>query len=99
MNIRMDEDPLGRNAQGIKIYHEVFLLMKFLQIKHQVNNTNFNSYDLYYTVIKTRDEKEIVDNQYENGFITPNQCIGIKNVNVILRWKRMRSVLNDFEYS
>ena len=26
----MDEDPFAKNAQGIsKIYHEVFLLMKF----------------------------------------------------------------------
>ena len=29
MNIRMDEDPFAKNAQGIgKIDHEVFLLMK-----------------------------------------------------------------------
>ena len=38
-----------------------------------------NYYDFYYTVIKKRDEKQIVDNQYEFGytnfsdFITPNQ--------------------------
>ena len=30
MNIRMDEDPFAKIAQGInKIYHEVLLLMKF----------------------------------------------------------------------
>ena len=35
------EDPFSRNAQGIsKVYHEVFLLMKFLQTKPQVKNMN-----------------------------------------------------------
>ena len=63
----MDEDPFARNAQGIKkLYHEVLLLMKFLQTKPQVKNMNNIYYDSYYTVIKNRDEKEIVDNQYEN---------------------------------
>ena len=52
MNIRFDEDPFARNAQGIsKIYHEVLKLMKFLQTKPQVKNMNINYYDLYYTVI------------------------------------------------
>ena len=37
MNIRMDKDLFARRAKGIiKIYHEVFLLMKFLQTKPQV---------------------------------------------------------------
>ena len=27
---------------------------------------NINYYDLYYTVIKTRDENRDIDNQYEN---------------------------------
>ena len=64
MNIKFDEDPFSKNAPGInKIYHEVLMLMKFLQTKPQVKNMNFNYYDLYYTVIKDRDEKEIVDNQ------------------------------------
>ena len=40
--------------------------MKFLQTKPQIKNMNIKYYDLYYTVIKTRDEIEIVDNQYEN---------------------------------
>ena len=45
---------------------------------------NINYYDLSYTVIKNRDEKEIVDNQYENDYInfnvitTPNHYIGMK---------------------
>ena len=32
-----DQDPFSRNAEGIsKIYHEVLLLMKFLQINHKL---------------------------------------------------------------
>ena len=46
---------------------------------------NSNYYDLYYTVIKNRDDKEIVDNQYENDFISlndviiPKHYVGIKD--------------------
>ena len=86
LNIRFDEDPFAKNVQGIsKIYHEVLLLMKFLQTKPQVKIKNNNYYDLYYTVIKNRDENEIVDNQYENEFIClndviiPNHYVGIKH--------------------
>ena len=65
----MDEDPFARNAQSIsKINHEVLLLMTFLQTKPQVNSTNTNYYDLFYTVIKIRDEKGMVDNQYDNDY-------------------------------
>ena len=47
MNIRFDEDPFAKNAQGIsKDYHEVLILMKFLQTKPQVKNTNINYYDI-----------------------------------------------------
>ena len=43
MNIRFDEDRFAKNAQGFnKIYHELLLLMKFLQTKPQVRNMNFN---------------------------------------------------------
>ena len=68
--------------------------MKFLQTKPQVKNMNINYYDLYYTVIKTRDENKDIDNQYENdekdyislnGFITPNHYIGIKPHETILK--------------
>ena len=62
-----NQDAFSRNAQGIsKIHHEVLLLMKFLQTKPKVKNMNTNYYDLYYTVIKTRDENKDIDNQYEN---------------------------------
>ena len=76
-----NQDPFSRNARGInKIYHDVLLLMKFLQTKPQIKNMNIKYYDLYYTVIKTRDENRDIDNQYENDendyidvndFITP----------------------------
>ena len=81
-NFQTQEDPFSKNAQSIsKIYHEVLLLMKFLQTKPQVKNMNIKSYDLYYTVIKTRDNNKDIDIQYEcnendyinfNDFITPN---------------------------
>ena len=71
MNTRFDKDPFAKKAQGIsKIYHEVLLLMNFLQTKPQVKNMNINYYDLYYTVIKNGNEKEIVDNQYENDYLS-----------------------------
>ena len=58
-----DQDPFSKNAQGInKIYHDVLLLMKFLQTKTQVKNMNINYYDLYNTVIKSRDENKVIDN-------------------------------------
>ena len=99
MNIRFDKDAFAKNAQGIsKIYHELLLLMKFLQTKPQVKNMNINYYDLYYTVNKNRkkrdieeEQKEIVDNQLENDFISlndviiPNHYIGRKNDNEILK--------------
>ena len=80
-----DQDPFSKNAQGVsKIYHEVLLTMKFLQTKSQVKNMNINYHDLYYTVIKTRDENKNIDYQYENDendyidindFITPNEIL------------------------
>ena len=45
-NFQTQQDPFSKNAQGIsKFYHEVLLLMKFLQTKPQVKNLNIN-YDL-----------------------------------------------------
>ena len=94
-NYQSQQDPFSRNAQGIsKIYHEVLLLMKFLQTKPEVKNMNIKYYDLYYTVIKTRDENKNKDNQYENDendyidindYITPNHYIGIKPRETILK--------------
>ena len=85
------QDPFAKNAQGIsKTYHEILLLMKFLQTKPEVRNMNIIYYDLYYTVIKTRDENKDIDNQYEDDnnsddIITPNHYIGITRRETILR--------------
>ena len=93
-NFQTQEDPFSRNAHGIsKIYHEVLLLMNFLQTEPQVKNMNINYYDLYYTVIKVRDENKDIDNQYENdendyinfNDIIPNHHIGIKPPETILK--------------
>ena len=47
-NFQTQEDPFAKTAQGIsKIYQEIILLMKFLQIKPTVKNMNINYYDLY----------------------------------------------------
>ena len=90
-NFQTQEDPFSRNAQGIsKIYHELLLLMKFLQTKIQVKNLNFSFCDLFYTVMKNRKEKdneeeqkEIVNNENDdiniNDSVTPNQLVGIKS--------------------
>ena len=68
MNIKMDEDPFARNAQGMsKIHHEVLLLLTFLQTMPQVKNMNIKFYDLYYFVIKNRDDKEMVNKRNENN--------------------------------
>ena len=46
-NFRFEEDPFSKNAQGIsESYHEVILLLKFLQTKPQVKDVNFNYHDL-----------------------------------------------------
>ena len=79
----MDEDPFAKNAQGIsKNYHEVILLIKFLQTKPHIKNMNIKYYDFYYTVIKNRDEKEVVDNQYENDYINFNYVIPNNNISI-----------------
>ena len=88
-NFQSQEDTFAKNAQGIsKVYHEVLLLKKFLQTKPQVKNMVINYNDLYYTVIKTRDENKDIDNQYENDendyislndVIIPNHSVRIKS--------------------
>ena len=99
-NFQTQEDPSSKNAQGVsKIYDEVLLLMNFLQTKNQVNSRNIFYYDLYYTVIKVRDENKDTDNHYENdendyiNFIDigPNQYIGMDPRETILKWRDLRS--------
>ena len=87
--------PFSRNTQGIsKNYLEVFLLMKYLQTKPKIKNMNIKYYDLYYTVIKVRDENKDIENQYENDdndyinfndILSPNHYVGIKPRETILR--------------
>ena len=89
-NFQTQEDPFSGNAQGIsKIYLELLILMKFLQTKSQIKNLNINFYDLYYTVIKSRDDNEIQNNKENdyinfNDIITPNHYVGIKPHETIL---------------
>ena len=75
-SFQTQQDPFSKNAQGIsEFYHKVLLLMKFLQTKPQIKNMNTKYYDLYYTVIRIRDENEDIDNIDYNNFndiITPN---------------------------
>ena len=91
-NVQTQEDLFSKSSKGIsEIYHEVLLLQKFLQTKPQVKNMNINYYDLYYTVIKNRYEKDNVDENNENDyinfndFITPNNFIGIESHETILK--------------
>ena len=102
MNIRrqngkfqFEEHLFGKSIEGIgKTFHEVLLLMKVSKTKHQDNKMDFNSYDLYYTVNKKRDENQTVNNKYENhesdyfnfnDFVIPNDYTGRKNDKVRLK--------------
>ena len=72
----MDEDLFAKNAQSIsKTYRELLLLMKFPQTKPQVKSKNIKFHDLYYIVIRNRDEREIVDNQYGKDYINFDDII------------------------
>ena len=47
-NYQFAEDPFSKKGECIsKIYHEVFLSLKFSQTKPQVKSMNINYYDLY----------------------------------------------------
>ena len=60
MNIKMDEDLFDGIAQGIsKIYHEVFLLMKFLQTKSEVKYMNFFVLSYFIPLLKKEMKKEL----------------------------------------
>ena len=78
-NFKAEQDPFARKVQVVsKIYHELFLLMKLLQTKPQIKNKNINCYDLYYTVIRIREENEDIDIQnddYDNDYIDINDVI------------------------
>ena len=58
---------IGRYETTEDMIKEVMLLLKLLQTKLQVKIKDIIFYDLYHTVIKNRDDKEIVnDDEYEN---------------------------------
>ena len=99
---QFEEDPFNKIVQGLgNVYHEILLLIKFLQTKPQIKSMNINYFDLYYTVIKNRDDKEFVNDENDyisfNAFITPNQHIGRKNDSEILKWRKLRSAINQFK--
>ena len=93
-----EKNPLPKSAELIsKNIHEVLLLLKLSQTKPQIKSMNIVYYDLYYTVFKNRDDKEIVNDKSENNeldynkyndFIAPNHYIGRKNDDVTLRQEK-----------
>ena len=69
------------------------MLKEILQTKPDIKNMNINYIDLYFTVIKIRDENKIIDNEYEddyhdyidiNQFYRIPQSMGRRNDNEIL---------------
>ena len=81
-NFQTQEDPFAKKAHGIsKVYQEVLLLMKFLQTKPEVENMNNKYYDLYYTFIKNRNDKDIIEDENDSinfvDIIIPNHFVGI----------------------
>ena len=58
------EDPSVKNAQSVgKIFHEVSLLLKFLQTKPQVKSVSISFYNFFYTVVRNLVDKE--DEKYD----------------------------------
>ena len=86
--MQIEKDQFSINAERIsKFSHEVLLLINFLQSKPQVKSMNIIYDDLYYTVIKNRDEKEILNDEHGNErndyikndkFVILDHRIGIK---------------------
>ena len=82
---QFEGDPLSENPESeINNYDRILFLIKNLQTKPQLKIMNSNYYDLYYTVIKNRDEKEVVVDDDENNdylhdkFVMPNYDLGDK---------------------
>ena len=60
-NFQFEKDPSSKKMESIgKIHHKKLLLISFLQVNPRVKNVNI-IYDLYYTVIKNRDNKEYLN--------------------------------------
>ena len=102
-----EQDIVSKNSKAIsKIYLEVLLLRKILQTIPQNKSVNTSFYGLDNTVIKNIDEKEIRfceykinENYYINfiDFITPNYFVRRKYNNVILKYRKKRSQINQFQ--
>ena len=61
--------------------------MIFLQTKPEAKNMKISYFDIYYTVIKVRDENKDIDNQYENDendYIDFNDCLPNHNISIKL---------------
>ena len=68
----------------------------------EVENMNNKYYEIYYTVSKSRGEKGIVDNQYENDYnnfsdTISTQYVGRKTDQEILRKRNLRFWVNHFK--
>ena len=106
-NFQSEQGPSFKNAGSTrKIHHEVLLLVKFLQTKHQSKSLNINYYEFYYTVIKNGEDNEIVNDKIDNtekgynnfnDFITPSHHIGPKNNIETLRWRNLTTLINLFK--
>ena len=57
-NFQFERDPSCKNVEAIsKIHQKLLLLMKFLETKPEVRNMKNIYFDLYYTVIKNRNDE------------------------------------------
>ena len=69
-----------------------------LQTNSQIKNMKIDYYNLFYTVIKTRDDDEVSVNKNDyinfNDIITPNHYIGIKPRETILRQVEKYEILD-----
>ena len=87
---QFEEDPFANKTEGIsKICHEALLLLNFLQTKPQLKSMNINFFNLYFTNIKNRDDREEqeLDNYdilYDNKFM-PIYDTGTKARETLLR--------------
>ena len=56
-NFQFEEAPFSKSVRAIsKVYHEVLLLIKFSQRRHEIRKMNIIFYDLFYAVVKNRVE-------------------------------------------
>ena len=87
---QFEGDPFSKSPESIsKFYAEVFLLMNCLHNKPLIKSMNMNFFYLYYTVIKNRDGKMIIEDYekdyvHSNSYITSKQNIGSKIVKTVL---------------